>query len=478
MTSDVLNIYLPDMVGKGYKTFWNFKGRYRVCKGSRASKKSKTTALWFIYNMMKYPMANTLVVRQVYSTLKDSCYTELKWAINRLGVAHLWQCTQSPLEMRYKPTGQKIYFRGLDDPLKLTSITVEHGYLCWVWIEEAYQVVNEKDFDTLNESIRGYIPPETGLFKQITLTFNPWSRTHWMKKRFFDCEPDDDILAMTTNYLCNEWLDDADRKVFERMKQENPERYKVAGLGEWGIDGLVFFPEFTEMNHVIEPFNIPKDWKIYRTIDYGMDMLACYWIAVDTFGNGYVYRELYEGRDNGKGKDGAGHIISEAAARILEMTPEDEEVYLTLAPPDLWSRQRETGKSTADIFAENGVILTRSSNSRLDGWGAVHEWLKIQRDEYGDMKPRLQIFRNCINLIRCIPELQYDEKKVNDAAIEPHEITHSVDALRYFCVYWTSNADAHSAVNKAHWTADMWQDYNNADIEGKAYLIGKWGNPF
>jgi hypothetical protein len=81
-------------------------------------------------------------------------------------------------------------------------------------------------------------------------------------------------------------------------------------------------------------------------------------------------------------------------------------------------------------------------------------------------------------LIRCIPELQYDEKKVNDAAIEPHEITHSVDALRYFCVYWTSNADAHSAVNKAHWTADMWQDYNNADIEGKTYLIGKWGNPF
>ena len=156
---------LRQVVGKGYGTYWNYKGRYRVCKGSRASKKSKTTALNIITKMMEYPDANTLVVRQVYSTLKDSCYTELKWASHRLGVAKKWKCIQSPLEMTYKPTGQKIYFRGLDDTLKLMSITVEKGYLCWAWIEEAYQVVNEKDFDMLDESIRGAIPPETGLYK-------------------------------------------------------------------------------------------------------------------------------------------------------------------------------------------------------------------------------------------------------------------------------------------------------------------------
>lgn len=127
-------VRLPEVVGKGYGTFWRFKGRYRVVKGSRASKKSKTTALWFIVNMMAYKQANALVVRQVYSTLKDSCYTELKWAINRLGVSRYWKCKESPLEMEYIPTGQKIYFRGMDDPLKLTSITVEVGYLCWVWI--------------------------------------------------------------------------------------------------------------------------------------------------------------------------------------------------------------------------------------------------------------------------------------------------------------------------------------------------------
>ena len=143
-------IHLPSVIGRGYGTFWRFKGRYRACKGSRASKKSKTTALWFIYMMMKHPEANTLVVRKTYRTLKDSCFTELKWAAKRLKVEHLWQFKESPLEAEYLKTGQKIYFRGLDDPLKVTSITVDNGVLCWMWIEEAYEVMKEEDFDMLD----------------------------------------------------------------------------------------------------------------------------------------------------------------------------------------------------------------------------------------------------------------------------------------------------------------------------------------
>ena len=232
-------VNLPEVVGKGYGSFWNFKGRYRVVKGSRASKKSKTTALNCIVRIMEYPQANLLCVRKTYRTLKDSCFTELKWAIHRLGVGAWWDAKESPLEMTYKPTGQKILFRGLDDPLKVTSITVEVGVLCWLWIEEAYEISSEADFDTLDESIRGEVPP--GLFKQITLTFNPWNEHHWIKHRFFDAVPDPDILAMTTNYTCNEWLDAADKKVFETMKRNNPRRYRVAGLGDWGIvEGLVY----------------------------------------------------------------------------------------------------------------------------------------------------------------------------------------------------------------------------------------------
>ena len=229
---------LSKIVGKGYNRFWHYKGRYRVVKGSRASKKSKTTALWIITKMMEFPDANTLVVRKVFRTLKDSCFTELKWAVKRLGVDKWWIFKESPLEIIYKPTGQKIYFRGLDSPLKVTSITVDVGCLCWMWIEEAYEIMKETDFDMLDESIRGECPE--GLFKQITLTFNPWNERHWLKKRFFD-SPDDDALALTTNYLCNEWLDKSDLALFERMRVNNPRRYAVAGLGGWGIvEGLVY----------------------------------------------------------------------------------------------------------------------------------------------------------------------------------------------------------------------------------------------
>ena len=158
-------IYLPDVVGKGYKAFWEFKGRYNVCKGGRASKKSKTTALRWIYLMMKYPLANLLVVRKIGRTLKDSCFTDLKWAVHRLHVEKRWSWKESPLEITYLPTGQKILFRGLDDSLKVTSITVEHGVLCWAWLEEAYELLKETEFDTLDESIRGESAP--GLFLSL-----------------------------------------------------------------------------------------------------------------------------------------------------------------------------------------------------------------------------------------------------------------------------------------------------------------------
>lgn len=233
-----VRVSLKQVIGGGYKQYWNFKGRYRVVKGGRGSKKSTTTALNIIYRMMEYPLANTLVVRKVHDTHKDSTYAQLKWAVNQLKVAHLWHFQKSPLQVIYRPTGQKILFRGLDDPLKITSITVEVGFLCWAWFEEAYQVTNEDDFDKIDMSIRGELPP--GYFKQLTLTFNPWNEKHWLKARFFD-EESDDTLAITTNYLVNEFLGTDDLAVFEKMRLKNPRRYNVEGLGHWGIaEGIIY----------------------------------------------------------------------------------------------------------------------------------------------------------------------------------------------------------------------------------------------
>lgn len=233
-----IRVSLPEVVGKGYASFWNSKKRYVVCKGSRGSKKSKITALWHIYNMMKYPSSNTVVIRKTERTLRNSCYSDLLWAAERLKVSHLWKATVNPLELTYTPTGQKILFRGLDDPLKVTSISVPVGFINFLWIEEAYEIMKESDFDMLDESIRGELPE--GYFKRLTITFNPWNEHHWLKARFFD-RSSDDVLALTTTYKCNEWLDKADIKLFEDMRIRNPRRYQVAGLGNWGVvDGLVY----------------------------------------------------------------------------------------------------------------------------------------------------------------------------------------------------------------------------------------------
>lgn len=395
-------IYLPDVVGKGYKTFWNFKGRYRVVKGSRASKKSKTAALFYIKKLMEYPEANLLVIRKTYRTLKDSCFTELKWAIKRLGVDQWWDVKESPLEITYRPTGQKIYFRGLDDPLKVTSITVDVGYLCWMWIEEAYEVMSEADFDTLDESIRGEVPD--GLFKQITLTFNPWNEHHWIKKRFFDCEPDPDILAMTTNYMCNEWLDEADLKVFETMKKNNPRRFAVAGLGGWGIvDGLVY-ENWKEEEFSLREIQNKYDLKSGFGLDFGYtnDPSAAFIGFVDVDNRKlYVWDEMYQkGLSNRKIFD-----------NLSQMG---------------YSKDRFTGDSaepkSIDELKGYGMRITGATKGKDSIINGI-QW--IQDCE-------IIIHPRCVNFLTEISNYTWDKDKFGNKLNRPiDDFNHLMDAMRY-----------------------------------------------
>lgn len=398
-------ISLPDVVGRGYGKFWKWRGRYRVCKGSRASKKSKTTALWYITNLMKYPDANLLVVRKVFRTLKDSCFTELKWAVNRLGVQDFWEIKESPLEMTYKPTGQKIYFRGLDDPLKVTSITVEHGYLCWMWIEEAYEVGNENDFNMLDESIRGAIPPETGLFKQITLTFNPWNEHHWIKKRFFG-DPDDETLAMTTNYLCNEWLDEADRKVFETMRLNNPRRYRVAGMGDWGIvDGLIF-ENWEEKLFDIEEVRGLASVKSAFGLDFGYtnDPSALFCGLVDPKAKIlWVFDEMYK----------PGMSNERIASEIISMGYRKERIRAEAAEPKSIDRLYDLG-------------LSHIQQARK-GKDSVNNGIDFLQDYHIIVHPR------CVNFITEISNYTWDtDTKTGKRLNKPiDDFNHLMDAMRY-----------------------------------------------
>ncbi len=287
-------ISLQKIVGKGYSEFWNSRKRYIVCKGSRASKKSKTAALWHIVHLMKYPGANALVVRKTERTLRDSCFSELKWAINRLAVNQFWKITTTPLEMTFLPNGNKILFRGLDDPLKLTSITVDSGALCFLWIEEAYEIQREDDFNYIDECLRGQLPP--GLWKRVTILFNPWQEAHWLKKRFFD-NPDQDTLALTTTYKNNEWLDQQDIAFFENMKLTNPRRYNVAALGNWGISEGLVFNNFVENNFDIDQVKLYNDAKPIFGLDFGYvndETAFCCSLICPLRKEIYIFDEIYK----------------------------------------------------------------------------------------------------------------------------------------------------------------------------------------
>lgn len=395
-------ILLPDAVGKGYGTFWRFRGRYRVVKGSRASKKSKTAALWFITNMMKYPEANTLVVRKTFRTIKDSCFSELRWAMRRLGVEAFWDVKLSPLEMTYKPTGQKIYFRGLDDPLKVTSITVEIGCLCWLWLEEAYELMSEPDFDILDESIRGSVPD--GLFKQITLTFNPWNERHWIKRRFFDRQSPD-VLALTTNYKCNEFLDAADLKVFETMKQQNPRRYQVAGLGDWGVvDGLVYENWEEKAFSVDEVKSIPGVKSAFG-LDFGYvnDPSALFCGLIDPGSKTlWVFDEMYQ----------PGMSNERIAQEIQRMGFAKERIVADSAEPKSIDRLRTLGITH----------ITKASKGR----DSVNAGIDLLQDYHIIIHPR------CVNFLTEISNYTWTlDKSGHRINVPVDDFNHLMDAMRY-----------------------------------------------
>lgn len=398
-------ISLKDVVGKGYKDFWEFTGRYRVVKGSRASKKSKTTALYYIVNLVKHPKANLLVVRKTYRTLKDSCFTELKWAINRLGVQDYFDIKESPLEIIYIPTGQRIYFRGLDDPFKVTSITVEVGYLCWMWLEEAYEISNEDDFNVLDESIRGSLDLAPFLFKQITLTLNPWNEKHWIKKRFFDTK-DDEILAMTTNYMCNEWLDKSDLRVFETMRINNPKRYKVAGLGEWGIvDGLVYdnwVEQSFDLNEVLKISGIQSAFGL--DFGYTNDPSALFCGLIDNANKIiYVFDEMYQ--KSMSNEDIYNEILKQGYAK--------ERIIADSAEPKSIDRLRVLG-----LYRIRGARKGRDSvNNGID----YIQGFKIV------------IHPKCVNFVTEISNYTWDvDKRTGQKINKPiDDFNHLMDAMRY-----------------------------------------------
>lgn len=309
--------------------------------------------------------------------------------------------------------------------------------------------------------------------KQIKSSTNPGGIGHgWVKRRFVDASEagkrfvgEDGLERIFIPALLddNKFLSEGDPKYRERLLAL-PEREKKALLyGDWNIFEGQYFTEWKREIHVIAPFEIPRGWRKFRTIDYGLDRLACLWIAISPEGNFFVYREYCESNLS----------ISAAAGAILERTPDCEQIYATLAPPDLWSRSQETGKTKASLFSEYGINFTKTSNEREAGWLALKELLAPRENS----TPKLRFFSTCTEIIRCLPALLIDKIKTSDCSTEPHEITHAPDALRGFAIYYARPEKEKSNSVRTVWSQDMWEDYFSADEEEKKYLKRKYGEP-
>ena len=278
--------------------------------------------------------------------------------------------------------------------------------------------------------------------KKIKSSTNPGGVGHsWVKERFIDIgepnkvhtcklETGEEVTRIFIPSLVtdNKFMLEYDPDYIKRLDALPEKERKALKYGDWDIYDGMFFPEFKRSIHVIEPFQIPEHWNRYIAMDYGLDMFAVLFIAIDTKGKAYVYNEIHKS-----------NLIVSEARQVLKSIMRHYKYKYIYAPPDLWNRNRDTGKSTAELFWEGGIDLTKASNNRIAGWLNVKEWLKVRKvrnEQTGELyeDSDLKIFNNCLNLIKYLPQLQHDEKDPNDVATEPHEPTHITDALRYFCV--------------------------------------------
>ena len=278
------------------------------------------------------------------------------------------------------------------------------------------------EFRTLGGCLRGV----NDIPKRFYLTCNPGGIGHkWVKRLFIDrnfhrnpLSPEEDENPKDYKFIAATiddnvaLLNSSGGKAYKQMLSALPEKIRQAHrYGDWNALSGAYFSEFRRNIHTCDPFRIPTGWLKYRSFDYGLDRFALYWIAVSPEGRCFVYREYCE----------SDLLVSAAAQKALELTPENEIIVSTFAPPDVWNRQKDTGKSMAELFYMNGIPIVKSSNNRVQG----HMQIKEMMADMGDGKPGLIIFKTCTELIDSLEIIQFSETNPNDCATQPHDITHS-----------------------------------------------------
>ena len=370
----------------------------------------------FLY-AMKYPNSKQLILRRTYSDLEKSVIR-----------VHLGMYPKS----LYRYNGSK------HTGIFINGSIIDFGYCnsemdVYQYQSTEYDVIRFDELTHFTETMYIYLMSRirgtNNYPKSIKCSTNPGGVGHsWVKKRFIDAcvggkyeDENGTRVFIPATVHENIFLMQKDSDYIKRLQRLSEKDKKALLYGDWDIFEGQYFTEWRKEIHVISPFVTPKHWKRYFTMDYGLDMLAGYVIAVDTHGKAYVTKEIYL----------PNLIISEAAAKIKELCA-GEDISYYYAPPDMWNRRQDTGKSVAEIFYDNGIMLVKSNNDRVHGWFTLKEYLKVYKDETSADTANLLVFENCRNLIRCLPALTFDDKNPNDVADKPHELTHAPDAIRYF----------------------------------------------
>ena len=388
------------------------KAKYTAYGGARGGGKSWALRYKLLLLCLRYAGIRTVIIRRTFPELRENHVRALYELAVKTGLA-TYSETQKAFE----------FING--SLIKLGYLETENDLLQYqgqefdiIALDEATQI-GERAFAVLAASLRG----ANDFPKRMYLTCNPGGVGHgWVKRLFIDRsfrkgERPEDYKFIPALVYDNEALMKADPD-YVRQLEMLPEELKKAWLyGEWDVFAGQFFTEFDMSVHSAD-VDLPSHTERYCAIDYGLDMLAALFIAVDEEGRAYVYDEIYESE----------LIVSEAAKKIREKCTKE---MLFIAPADLWSRQKDSGKSIAELSSENEVYLTKIVPSRISGWLALKEWLK--KDENG--RAMMKIDKKCKNLLRALPLLMHDMHRPGDAATEPHEITHAPDALRYFASF-------------------------------------------
>lgn len=434
------------------KEFMMAKAKYVAFGGARGGGKSWSVREKAKRLCLKWAGIRCLIIRKTYTDLRDNHILPLR--------------AELPQELAPYKEADKAFVFANGSRIKCSYFANDADALQYqgqeydiIFLEEATQF-SELVFDTLKACLRG----ANNFPKRMYLTCNPdgigfmWVKRLFVMREYNENENPDDFMFIQSLVDDNEVLMRTNPdyvKQLDSLPAGMRERWRY---GSWDVAEGQYFGEFRRDLHTCEPFPLPTDWRRYIAFDYGLDMCAAYWFAVDSLRNVYVYKEFCQ----------SNLPISAAASAILNYTEPSEKVYQVLAPPDLWNRSQETGKSKALLFSENGLTLSKSNNDREAGWLAIKELL--QTDQNGES--RLHIFRNCTQLIKYLPALQRDPKHPTDTMNEPHEITHSPDALRYFAIYWVSPAP-NNGVKKVKYRADWLEDYRNASSEEERQRIIK-----